>query len=91
MLNNLSYNSTLNKYYSDETEITKEEFEYSRSRIVLSAELVERIRNGETVDVPDDIADIVEEQIEYLAEQDKERELHPEADELLGILTGEIE
>lgn len=90
-MGNLSYNANLNKYYSDETEITKEEFDYSVGRIKLSAEYVERIRNGEVVDVPEDIADSVEEQLEYLAEMDREREQNPPAEDIVDILTGEAE
>lgn len=85
---NLAYNDNLKKYYNNGEEISEAEYNNLKARLQFACELVERIESGETVEIPDDIADIVEGQLEVIAERKREAENLDDAEALNIILGG---
>ena len=78
------FNATTKKYYKDDIEITQEEYEESISLIKESFDYALRKYNGETVEVPDNLKEMVEIQLIALNEN------VPDEEELTDIETFEI-
>lgn len=76
------------KYYRDDTEITEAEYTAGLELISRAKDITRRIRAGETLEVPEELRDIVTEQLEAWEAYDREVTDDPEPEELLNILLG---
>ena len=85
----MGYISINGKYYQDDLEITKQEYDSGILSIKQANGITQRIRAGETVEIPQELQELVENQLAAWEEYDQEVTDETSDTDALNILLGD--
>ena len=83
-----TYNATLNKYFKDDEEITKEEYLLGVNNVKRAFSYALKIHNGEVIEVPTELKALVEAQLIALTENIPSEPMEEDYAEVGRILMG---